>query len=197
MRSSVKVSISRFTARPFSNCLGTTVGAETRHRPFRREASAHAGASHVLGDPGCSVPRWRERAGTLNRAQVTAVHVGRAGHRAVGREQCFITRQQPEKFAWGTAGVPSVSGQSGRVFRRNYRSGLDLPSIWNRSPVPAVAMAKTSQGGMSIATAQSEFMQADQGGSRPSLVSILGSKRPTRRPSELFSRSPTPMGGQR
>ena len=29
----------------------------------------------------------------------------------------------------------------------------------------AIAMAKTPQGGMSIATDQSEFMQADQGGS--------------------------------
>jgi hypothetical protein len=30
-----------------------------------------------------------------------------------------------------------------------------------------IAIAKRSQGGMSIATAQSEFMQADQGGSPP------------------------------
>src|ERR1700680_4169259 len=48
---------------------------------------------------------------------------------------------------------------------------------------------------MSIALVESEFMQADQGGSPPNPVSIQGSERPTRRPSELFSRSPTPMGG--
>src|SRR6266700_2786907 len=51
-------------------------------------------------------------------------------------------------------------------------------------------------GGMSIAiTAWSEFVQADRGVAYRIFESIGRSERPTRRPSELFSRNPTPMGG--
>src|SRR5437016_4779977 len=55
---------------------------------------------------------------------------------------------------------------------------------------------RAALGGMSIAiTAWSEFVQADRGVAYRIFESIDGSERPTRRPSELFSGNPTPMGG--
>ena len=41
-----------FRKRSCANEMTDTVGVETRHRPLRREASAHPEASHFFGDDG-------------------------------------------------------------------------------------------------------------------------------------------------
>jgi hypothetical protein len=192
------VSISRCTARRSSKAtLANNGWGGYPAPPFPSRGLGSRRGLLLFGAPGCNTLRNggpRERADRSAEIPISSTNKSAIRQRS---RRCFITRQPPEKLAGTGARAAGYASQSSG-FSLAMLMVARIRRLLKEIAASAIPNAKTSQGGMSIATVGAEFMQADQGGSPPNLVSIQGSKRPTRRPSELFSRSsPTPMGGQR
>ena len=168
--------------------MGVRLGRRPGTRPFRREASAHAGASHFLGNlpPG----RGLRAAGSSRRAACSSGSLPHGVIRIlsappISRDARFVG-SSPKNLQRALREYRLAPGTGAGSCPQSSLAASNRPEL-QPSPISAGAIAKTSRGGTAIAAGRGRSScKPIKGAAHQVWFSVQGSKRPTRRPSELF-----------